>query len=191
MSSIVRHCNPYRPKRVEASAVEHWYAVYTQPKRESLVCRELEGLGLEVYFPVLQFDRGYHRGVRLEPFFPNYLFVKVDLTAKNAANLRWMPGLRNIVGGGDEPAVLPDSVIASLHLRLDRAMKRDLRKGDRLFHAGQKVTVVEGPFKGFEAVFERGLNGEQRVQILLETISSSIRANVSVDQLARPARNPL
>jgi len=39
--------------------------------------------------------------------------------------------------------------------------------------SGDKVRVVEGPFRGFEAIFERYLSGAERVAILLSTIEAS------------------
>jgi transcriptional antiterminator RfaH len=168
-------------------AMQHWHAIYTQPHREVLVNQQLEDRGLEVYFPALQFDRGYGRGIRLEPFFPHYLFVKVDLTSPQAYGLRWLPGIRTIVETDNQPLIIPDSVIQTLQERLDATTKRVLRKGDWLFQPGQVVQIKDGPFKGFDAVFQKGLSGSERVQILLTCMGSSVRLNVNVDQLVVPA----
>lgn len=167
--------------------MQQWHVLYTQPKKELIVNNQLEQRNLEVYFPVLQYDRGYRRGIRLEPFFPNYLFVRVDLLLDEATGLRWMPGVRGIVVTGDEPAVVPEAVIETLHNRLDALEKRVLRKSDSLFAPGQKVRIVDGPFKGFEAVFQAGLNGHDRVQVLLEFLGRSIRTTVQVEQLEQPS----
>ena len=163
--------------------MQQWHAFYTQPNREVLVNRQLEARGLEVYFPVLQFDRGYRRGIRLEPFFPHYLFVKVDLMAPEAYGLRWLPGVRSIVETDNEPIVVPDSVIYSLQQRLDSTTKRVIRKSEWSFQPGQKVLITQGAFKGFEAVFQKGLSGDERVQILLNCMGSSVRFNVNVEHL--------
>jgi len=163
--------------------MHYWHALYTQPHREVIVNRQLENRDLEIYFPVLQFDRGHGRGIRLEPFFPNYLFVKADLTAASAYGLRWLPGVRRIVETDNEPVIIPDSVIATLQQRLEPATKRVMHKHEWLFRPGQKVVITSGPFKGFEAVFQHGLNGDQRVQILVTCMSSALRLQVNVEQL--------
>lgn len=167
--------------------MQQWHAIYTQPRREVLVNRQLEDRELEVYFPVLQIDRGYRRGIRLEPFFPHYLFVKVDLTSPQAYGLRWLPGIRSIVETDNQPTIVPESVIQMLKQRLDSATKRVMRKSEWLFQPGQKVVITHGPFKGFEAVFQQGLSGDQRVQILLTCMGPAVRLNVAIDQLAVPA----
>lgn len=37
---------------------------------------------------------------------------------------------------------------------------------------GDRVRVVEGPFRGFEAIFERYLSGAERVAILLNALET-------------------
>jgi transcriptional antiterminator RfaH len=163
--------------------MQEWYVIYTKPNKEPLVNRQLEEKDLEVFFPVLQFDRGYRRGLGIEPFFPHYLFVKVDLSAPNANNIRWLPGVRTIVEVDGRPAVVPEPIIEGLRQRLDPMSRRVMRKSEWLFQPGQKVSITAGPFKGFAAVFQKGLSGEQRVQVLLEFLGSSIRTNVNVEHL--------
>ena len=72
--------------------MRQWYTLYTKPHQETLVCRQLEDRGLEVFFPYVQYDRGYGRGTRMEPFFPHYLFVHVDLMAPEASTLQGRRG---------------------------------------------------------------------------------------------------
>ncbi|MCC6456228.1 MAG: hypothetical protein IT328_14840 [Caldilineaceae bacterium] len=163
--------------------MQEWYVIYTKPNKEPLVNSQLEEKDLEVFFPVLQFDRGYRRGLGIEPFFPSYLFVKVDLSAPKANNIRWLPGVRTIVEIDGQPATVPETIIEGLRQRLEPMTRRVMRKSEWLFQPGQKVSITAGPFKGFEAVFQKGLSGEQRVQVLLEFLGSSIRTNVNVEHL--------
>jgi transcriptional antiterminator RfaH len=171
--------------------MQHWHLIYTKPRQESLVNRQLEERDLEAYFPVLQFDRGHRRGIGVEPFFPHYLFVKVDLKTNQANGLRWMVGVRTIVEMDNQPVIVPEEVIAALHQRLDPVMQRVLRKSEWLYQPGQKVLITDGPFKQFTAVFQRGLSGEQRVQVLIDFLGSSVRTTVNVEHLAMPSLYPL
>jgi transcription antitermination factor NusG len=41
------------------------------------------------------------------------------------------------------------------------------------FDKGERVRVAEGPFRGFEAIFERYLSGAERVAILLSTVEAN------------------
>lgn len=166
--------------------MEQWYVIYTKPHKEPLVNGQLADRGLEVFFPTLQFDRGYNRGIRLEPFFPHYLFVKADLMAEEARDLRYLPGVRTVVHFAGRPAVVPDEVLTLLRERLEPYEAKVLRRSEWLFKPGQPVVVAEGPFAGFEAIFQRGLNGSERAQILLKLIGSWSRAEISVYDL-KPA----
>jgi transcriptional antiterminator RfaH len=171
--------------------MQHWHLIYTKPNKETLVVRQLEQRDLEVYFPALQFARTYNRGIALEPFFPHYVFVKIDLAASNATGIRWLAGVRTIVEIDSQPVIVPEAVIQSLHKRLDPVMTRVLRKSEWLFRPGQTVYITGGPLKGFSAVFQKGLSGEQRVQILLNFLGSSIRTTVNVDHIALPSQYPV
>ncbi len=146
----------------------HWLAIYTQPNQELFVNRQMEERDLEVYLPVLQFVLDDERGLRLEPFFPHFLFVRVDTTSFSACGLQWLPGVRSIVAADDQPLVVPDSVIHLLQRRIDTATKRILRTCEGIFSPGQQVDIATCPYHGFEALFQEGLSGDQRVQIWLD-----------------------
>ena len=163
--------------------MRQWYALYTKPHQETLVCRQLEDRGLEVFFPYVEYDRGYGRGTRVEPFFPHYLFVHVDLMAPEASTLQWLIGVRGLVRIGEQPATLPDQVITRLRERLAPYQEKILAKSEWLFKSGEQVEITEGPFAGFEAVFQHGLSGGHRVQILLNMMGSWTRAQLGIEQI--------
>jgi transcription elongation factor/antiterminator RfaH len=160
-----------------------WHVIHTKPQKEPLVNRQLEDRGLETYFPFLQYERGYNRGIRVEAFFPHYLFLYIDLQSNAATDLRWLPGVRTILYVDNQPATVPESIIESLRLRLNPLNKRVLRKNEGLFKPGQKVLVAGGPFEGFEAIFQKELNGHERVQVLLKLLGAWTRTEISSNQL--------
>jgi len=162
--------------------MENWYVIYTKPHKEPLVNRQLEDRDVEVFFPTLQFDRGYNRGIRLEPFFPHYLFVKTDLMSGIMGDLRWLAG----VHFENRPAIVPDAIIDLLRERLQPYEDKVLRRSEWLFKPGQRVIVTKGPFAGFEAIFQKGLNGSERAQILLKLLGSWNRAEINSRDL-KPA----
>ena len=45
------------------------------------------------------------------------------------------------------------------------------------------LAVTSGPFEGFEAIFQKGLSGQDRVQILLKMLHTWTRVEIDVDQL--------
>jgi len=163
--------------------MKNWYLVFTKPQREALVHRQLEERGLETFFPYLQIDRGYGRGVRIESFFPNYLFVHVNLTHKEANGLMWLVGVRNLVTFDEQPTPIPLPVIEALQTRLMPYTDKVLDKVALIFKPGDAVSVIGGPFAGLEGVFQQGLNGNQRVQILLNVLGNATRVELSARHL--------
>lgn len=153
--------------------MERWHALYTKARGERRVARALEARGLEVYAPVIRFtDR---RGRRVErPFFPRYVLVRLDWEAEGAAGVRWTPGLVDVVRFEGEPAHLADRDVARLRSRMD-ALDGDAFMALR---PGEPVRIVEGPFAGLDAVFERRLGGDDRVAVLLRILGRQTRATL-------------
>ena len=160
-----------------------WYVIYTKPHREPLVNRQLEDRDIVTYFPHLQVDRGHSRGVRVEPFFPHYLFFQADLASAQADGLQWLPGIRSIVTLSERPATVPDAVIQALRQYLEPYSGTVIRKQDLLFKPGQMVAVTSGPFEGFEGIFQKGLSGQDRVQVLLKMLHAWTRVEMDVEYL--------
>lgn len=160
--------------------MQKWYVMYTKPQKETFVNRQLEDRGVETFFPYLQFDRGYGRGIRLEPFFPHYLFFCAELELPEISMLRWLPGVRALVHVDNQPAVVPDPVIEALRLRLQPLAQRVLHKSEWLFEPGQPVLITGGPFEGLEAIFQRGLSGQERAQVFLQMVGRWTRAEMDI-----------
>jgi len=148
-----------------------WYAMRSKPNKENFLAGQLEAHGVAVFFPRLHITPVNPRSRKVRPFFPNYLFVHVDLDAVNVSTLRWMPGASGVVSFDGEPASVPDPLIAALERQLDllnaasQELTHDLRPGD-------PVTVLDGPFAGYEAIFDVRLSGHDRVRVLLNFLQA-------------------
>ena len=81
-----------------------------------------------------------------------------------------MPGVQGIVSAGNDPLAVPAGVIDEIRRRGPNGV---VKIEEEFFDRGEQLHVVEGPFRGFEAVFERYLSGAERVAILLTTIEAS------------------
>jgi len=124
------------------------------------------------FLPLIEVVRRYagRRVARIEPLFPNYLFVQMDpfdIDASSWDALRWAPGVRRILGSEELPLPIPEDVILSIQSRV-----RDLgfvRPGPR-FTRGSRVRFRHGPLVGLEAIFEMPMSREGRVRVLLELL---------------------
>ena len=161
-----------------------WYAVYTKPNGESIDEENLERQGYLVYLPRLKQARrrrGRWVGV-VEPLFPRYLFVRLEMERDNIAPIRSTKGVTGLVRFGREPAPVPDGFVESLQAAADEASGCQVIDCT-LFKKGDEVRILDGPFAGYNAVFE-GANGEERVIILLNLMGRENAITVSRHQIA-------
>ena len=172
-----------------------WYVIRSKPRRERFVRDQLSGQGLEVFFPAVKVHPVNPRAARERAYFPSYLFVHLDLVAVGANRLRWMPAAVGLLEFGGEPAVVPDSLIAQLKLKVTAIQAA----GGLVFAGlapGDIIKITSGPFEGYEAIFDLRRKGSDRVRVLLELLrrqvpleldASSIR-KARAAEIAPPAR---
>ncbi len=158
---------------------ERWYAVYTKPKGEEIAQVNLERQGFVVYLPRLKEARrrrGRWVGV-VEPLFPRYLFVRLELERDNIAPIRSTKGVTGLVRFGLGPAPVPEGFVESLQRAADEASGCQIIDCT-LFKKGDEVKILEGPFAGCNAVFQ-GASGNERVTILLNLMGRDNPVTVS------------
>src|SRR5690242_4901755 len=130
----------------------HWYAFQTKAQKEQLLCEQLRIRHIETFFPYIRVQPVNPRARRIKPYFPGYIFGKVDLEESGRSILEWIPGAVGIVNYGDEPISVPEHVINTLSQYLEKINAFDSKISDR-FQPGTAVTIQGGPFAGYEAIF--------------------------------------
>lgn len=171
MSEQMRHC---------------WYVVQTKPRQELRAQANLENQAFDVALPMLTLER-IKRGKRTpttEPLFPGYIFVKLHDYSQNFHKLRSTFGVTKVVKFGDSPARLSDELVTQmLHLNQDSPEVKELQK-----HAapqpGDKVEILEGPFKGLFAEIIK-LDGASRCVVLLDFLHKQVRAEFELSDVKR------
>lgn len=159
-----------------------WYLFQTKAGEERKVREQLTRVADEVLLPLAK-TRVQRWGRSVEsvaPLFRCYLFAQVDL-ARQWLEIHYMRGLRAIVSFGDRPAVVPDSIIAELR---ERCALGPVELRRRQLRVGEQVTVLEGPLRGLEGVFERELSNSERVEVLLSAMAAGARAVLPADMVA-------
>jgi transcription antitermination factor NusG len=142
-----------------------WYLVRTKPSKERWVHDQLADVVQEVFLPLLATPRR-----AIAPLFPCYLFAQLDLS-RNYFDVRYLSGVQGLVPAGRDPLAVPVPIIDEIKCRggVDGVVKIE----EKLFAKGDRVTVRDGRFRGFEGIFERYLSGAERVAILLGTVEAS------------------
>ena len=127
-----------------------WYVLRTKPRAEESATCHLERKQIGVFFPRLAMPqpRGLRVGLardRIEPLFPGYLFVHLDLPS-DYYSAAWTPGIRDFLKLGDaEPQVVEDDVVACLRSRADGD---DVVRPRPRFRIGDRVEVRAWPVRG-------------------------------------------
>ena len=146
-----------------------WYALRTKPHKEDSVWRQIEGNGLDGFYPRLRVNPVNPRARRVRPYFPGYLFVNADLKTMGIATFQFMPYAIGLVCFAGEPGTVPDSVIERLRQHLDQ-LDRSHHKKELPIRPGDAVKIHDGPLEGYRAILDHHLPGRDRVRVLLELI---------------------
>jgi transcriptional antiterminator RfaH len=157
-----------------------WFALYTKPHKEYMVQGLLRDHKIETYLPEIAVAVRRRDRRDKKPFFPHYLFARLDPHSDQMAKVRWTPGLRRVVSAGGQPVPVPDEIVAHIRRRLEAMVEE---KSTSPFKHGEIVRVARGPFEGLDAMFDRTLSPEGRVRVRLELMGRLVAADLDVEDL--------
>ena len=147
-----------------------WYALHSKPIKEALLWEQLSLNEIEGYYPRIRVQPANPRARKIKPYFPGYVFGRVDLEQTNMTALWWIPGSAGIVSFDGMPSHVPEVMIAAIRRQVDEINAAGGELFDRL-KTGDVLTVQDGPFKGYEAIFDARLSGDERVRVLLKLLN--------------------
>lgn len=161
----------------------NWYSIYTKPKREGYVLESLKAAGLTVYSPLLKQKRfigGKYRET-ISSLFPCYIFARFE-PEKHLWMIRYTRGIKKVVGDTEKPWPVSENIIDFIksqeHEGIVAVKPVNFERGDR-------VRITEGPLKDFTGIFEREVDGRERVVLLLSAIEYQSSVIVDRASLAR------
>jgi transcription antitermination factor NusG len=159
---------------------DHWYTLRAKPRKEDVIWRQLISQGLETYYPRLRVHPVNPRSRKVKPYFPGYLFLRADLEKLGTSFFQWMPHTLGLVMFGGEPAIVPDSLVQAIEERVQAVNAAGGEIFDGL-KVGDLVRISDGPFAGFEAIFDARLPGSERVRVLLEFLGNKRQVAIELD----------
>ena len=144
-----------------------WYVLCCKPHKEQVVLQRLHQMGLETYFPCSKAQNGRTGKLELRPYFPGYLFVRVNLNEVSLSTFQWMPHTEGLVCFGARPAYVPDHLLQAVHRHVkDSAVSRS--------SPGQgnsgSTPALESETKDYEAFLNPKLTSGERVSGLLKML---------------------
>lgn len=164
--------------------------MHSQPRKEDLLWHQIQLQGFETFYPRLKVHPVNPRSKKIRAYFPGYLFVHVDLSVTGTSTFQWMPYGTGLVSFGGEPAVVPDALINAIRSRVGEIAEA----GGELFAGikpGDTIQIRDGPFSGYEAIFDTRLPGSERVRVLLKMLNQRrlpIELEAGLIQPKRPPR---
>lgn len=166
--------------------MKHWYVVQTKPRKEREAEENLQYQGFHTYLPWLQ--RVQQKGPKwtkvMEPLFPRYLFIHMDMQQESVAPIRSTRGVSQLIKFGQHIQAVEPEVIDFLKAREDKdsgcyiGEEKPLAKGD-------KVEIREGPFQGLVGIYQQ-TPGEGRAIILLNYLGQQNRVTLPRKQIGCP-----
>jgi transcription antitermination factor NusG len=120
---------------------------------------------------------------RIKPFFPNYLFARLDLK-RQYHKVKWTRGVSRILGTGIGPIPISEKVIESIK---ERAGADNIVKLEEEWKEGDVVQITSGPLKDLVGVFHRKMSDSGRVKILLSLIGVDIPVQIPQWQIKKVA----
>ena len=148
----------------------NWYAIQSKPNKEDALHKQLLNQDIEVFYPRIRVNPVNPRAKKVKAYFPGYLFVHVDLDVIGVSTLQWMPFARGMVSFDNEPAMVPDHLLVAIRARINHVNSVGGEVFDGL-QKGDAVMIQDGPFAGYEAIFDVLLPGSERVRVLVELLS--------------------
>ena len=161
----------------------NWYVVHTKPRQENGAVKNLERQGFASYCPLtVQAKRLRQRWHSvLEPLFPRYLFVKLNIETDDFSPIRSTQGVIGLVRFGSEAASIPGTVVDAI-----RHKEQQLRSENSKYpcwQKGEQLEILDGPFSGLKGIFVKKESVE-RVILLLDILGQESRFSLPVHYLA-------
>lgn len=163
--------------------MKKWFVVNTKPKNEDRAAINLTSGGIETLAPKLRL-RKYkeNRFVQvIEHMFPGYIFARFD-PIDDFHLIKYTRGVKTIVHFGDRIVPIHEDLIEFIKSRLVDGVatiqKKPILKGER-------IVIKDGPFKGLTGIFEREMDGKERVAILLDAVQFAATMEIDRDLIEK------
>ncbi len=155
-----------------------WIAVNTHANAEDLAVANIERQGFECYCPKVMTVRRHARKTTtvLRPFFPGYLFVRIDPDCDQWRPIVYSRGVRAVVMFSDRLSPVPDEFVADLK-SLENAGKLKLPASRQRFSPGQKIRCCGTAFHDAIGQIVK-IDEKDRIWTLMEILGRKVRVRM-------------
>lgn len=158
-----------------------WYAIYTKANAEKKLFDNLQEKNIECYLPTRKVQKVWSDRKKWveESLFKSYIFVKVSyrefFTALNT------PGVVCYVSFGGKAQAIPEVQINNIRSFLAET-DREVTLTYESVQKGQNIEVLHGSLQGIKGEVVN-ICGQNRLLIRIDSLSCSIYANISKDEV--------
>jgi len=162
-----------------------WFVIYTQPRGEGRAVVHLRRQGYTAFCPHVRKTARHARKTRtsLLSLFPNYLFIRLDMSRDLWRSINGTMGVIQLVTSGEVPQPVPDGIVELLR---EKFGPDGVAEGSVPLKQGQAVKITRGPFADLIGRLER-LGSENRVIVLLELLGRAVSVALRTDVLEATA----
>ncbi len=153
----------------------YWTAFYTKPRNEKKAFENLSLKGFEVFCPMKTVMKQWSDRKKKvkEVLFTSYIFCKV--TENERSEILRDTSIVSSVFWLKRPVKIPENEIQAIINFLNNHQNVEVISSS--FYEGQKVKIVEGPFKGETGEVLR--DGTTRAILVLKSLNLSLQAELS------------
>ena len=149
----------------ELFITNRWYLLSTKLRSENTAYDNLNNQGHEIFLPTLAHTN------KPKALFPGYIFVKPRPGA-SYVSIKSTRGVKQFIKFGDIFPGISESLIEFLRAHIEHF--ETLAMHQNKYQKGQIVSIENGPFKNFEAVFD-AYDKDKNVFILLKFLERTQR----------------
>lgn len=161
-----------------------WYVMYTKPRQEAVALENLQRQNYTVFYPQARVQKrkpGKGTVQVVEPLFPRYMFVSLEMGVSDFSKLRSTKGCVDLVKFGGKASTVPLELIELIQGQAGEDAVLDFSAFNSL-EVGGAVRVAEGPFEGLLGTIA-SQKSEQRVIVLLNVLGGERSVELKRNQL--------
>ena len=147
-----------------------WYVLRSKPHNEFALFAHLKAHQIDCYFPRIKVTPVNPRSAKERPYFSSYIFIHCDLLEVGINTFKWMPHAQGLVCFDGTPAIVPNNIIDGMKKNIGNIHIQGQRQRKHTKH-GTPIMVTDGPFKGYEGIFDCMLDDHTRVKVLLDLVN--------------------
>lgn len=165
--------------------IARWYVIHTHLKQEDRAGNNLSVLGAQVFSPKIR-ERRYNQYTNAPicltlPLFPRYIFARFKLD-ELYHKVRFTRGVFSVVSFGESPTQIDEGLITLIQANIGEdgfvRIGKDLKLGD-------VVVVKDGPLKNFAGIFVHEMKNDDRIRVLLQTVSYQAHIEIERDKVRK------